>query len=101
MPDYNCWCIWDMDVPKNINPDTLPISSVLKKRLHEWESTFDETLDLGDHTKIGFDSEQEYIDFCNLGWNLLDDLRSEMPDFEWWYRDMRYPNLLREMPKKV
>ncbi len=98
MPDYQCWCVWDMDDPDNVNPDTLPISGELKQRLHLWECAFDETLDLVDHTNIGFRSERQYSEFYDLGWELFFRLQAELPEFEWWYRDRRYEHLLNRRP---
>ncbi len=71
MADYQCWCLWDMRDPRNINPDTLPISDALKEQLHAWEAAFDKTLDLDDHTNIGFKSDSEYCSFYELGWQLF------------------------------
>lgn len=98
MPDYQCWCLWDMIEPKNVNPDTLPISEALRARLHSWEADFDRTLDLVDHTNIGFHSEQEYQLFYDVGWELFASLGSELPDIEWWYHDGRYVGLLDKKP---
>lgn len=98
MSDYQCWCIWDMVDPDNVNPDTLPISDELKQELHNWESAFDATLDLIDHTNIGFLSEQQYNEFYDSGWELFSRLQSELPEFEWWYRDRRYPDILDRRP---
>ncbi|NIZ03548.1 hypothetical protein [Thalassospira lucentensis] len=99
--DYQCWCLWDMTEPDNVDPDTLPISNILKARLHLWEETFDKTLDLADHSNIGFNDEQEYHLFYEEGWELLNLLRMELPDIEWWYCDRRYVELLREKPSSV
>jgi hypothetical protein len=90
MSDYQCWCLWDMIDPKNVNPDTLEISEALRERLHSW-----------DPTRIGFEDEQEYNAFYEMGWELFDSLRSELPDIEWWYRDRRYADLLNAKPSNV
>ena len=101
MPDYQCWCLWDMIDPKNLNPDTLQISEPLRERLHAWEAAFDKTLDLADPTRIGFEDEQEYNAFYEMGWELFDSLQSELPAIEWWYRDRRYADLLNAKPSNV
>ena len=98
MPDYQCWCLWDMIVPRNVNPDTMSISEELKVRLHSWEECFDKTLDLSDHENIGFKNEQEYVSFYDAGWELFESLRSELPDIEWWYLDGRHAGLLDTKP---
>ncbi|MGV1754093.1 hypothetical protein [Agrobacterium sp. CG674] len=98
MSDYGCWCLWDMDEPDNVNPDTLQISEGLKQQLHRWEHAFDKTLDPTDHTKIGFHDERRYNEFYDLGWKLFFQLKSELPGVEWWYRDRRYNELLDRMP---
>lgn len=98
MADYQCWCLWDMIDPKNVNPDTLPIPKALMERLHSWELAFDRTLDLFDQTNIGFKDEQEYNLFYEEGWELFDALRVELPEVEWWYRDRRYAEILDARP---
>ena len=83
MVDYQCWCIWDMDEPRNVNPDTLAISQHLQTKLHKWESEFDATLDLTNHTKIGFKSKDEQSDFYDRGWLLFEELKAALPEVEW------------------
>jgi hypothetical protein len=98
MADYQCWCLWDMNDPRNVNPDALPISEELKKILHSWEEVFDQTLDLVDNTNIGFKDENSYNSFYDTGWALLALLRFELPSIEWWYRDRRFDHLLNSKP---
>lgn len=90
MTDYQCWCLWDMDNPQNIDPDTLPISSELKVELGRWTAQFDATLDLNDHTKIGFKTEAEYQAFYDRGWELAELIKQELPRVELWYFDRRH-----------
>lgn len=71
MADYQCWCLWNMDDPDNIDPETLSLSKEMKRRLFNWSLEFDKTLDLEDHTKIGFISDREFQEFYDQGWLLF------------------------------
>lgn len=96
MADYQCWCLWDIENPTNIDPQSLPLSEELKSRLRAWEETFDKNLDLRDHTNIGFRSKKEFDLFYDTGWDLFIELKKELKNIEICYKDGRNSILLQK-----
>lgn len=87
MPDYECWCLWDMVGVGNINPELLPISDTLKKDLNAWEIEYDSTLNWDDPIESGFATEDELVAFNNEGLRLLKNLQTELKDTKFFYMD--------------
>src|SRR5262245_17017201 len=78
MADYYCSPLWDRDGdPYNINLDTLPISSQLKRDLDEWAGRYDANFN-DDHTLIGFASPKDRIKFVEDGRELWTQLQVEL-----------------------
>ena len=99
MAEIQCWPIWDMSTSDNIDPAILPLSDKLVNELNEWSDRFDSIYKLDDpnfHLNIGFASRQEEEAFYDDGLLLLNKLREEMPDVDWWYRDQRCSGLLSQ-----
>jgi hypothetical protein len=78
MADYNCFAIWDVDAPDNLNPDELPISDALKSRIHAWEQKFDSTLNRADPASSGFITEEALRIFDSEGLKIWECLREEL-----------------------
>jgi len=80
MADYQCHPLWDMSPGKygDIDPNTLPISSELKRRLIDWARIFDDTLDVSDPVNSGFKSAEAKSTFEAQGVQLAKQLQSEL-----------------------
>jgi len=101
MAEIQCWGLWDLDNGNNIDPKSFNLSRKLLEDLDTWSSQFDKTYDLEAHNfhlNIGFDTEQDEDSFYNEGWILLSKLKAELPNIEWWYRDRRFPSVIKEKP---
>ena len=101
MAEVQCWALWNMVESDNIDPSSLPISKILINDLNDWSDRFDEIYKLDApnfHMSIGFESEEVENEFYNDGWLLHERLKSEMPNVDFWYRDMRYQELLQKRP---
>jgi hypothetical protein len=48
MPDYQCWPLWDVDEPDNVDPASLGITPALQARLRAWAELFEEGFDWDD-----------------------------------------------------
>ena len=80
MADYECFAIWDEDTVDNLNPDDLPISDNLKLKIHQWEETFDATLNRSDPANSGFSGRDDLRQFDEEGLKLWQQLRQELGD---------------------
>jgi hypothetical protein len=80
MADYHCFPLWEASrgVVGNIDPQDLPISSLLKQRLIAWAAKFDATLNMDDPVSSGFDSEQVANEFQQEGKILAQHLQEEL-----------------------
>lgn len=80
MPDYNCFPLWgaSADDVGNIDPEELPISTLLKKKLLDWSQKYDATLNLDDPIESGFRSEEEEQAFKSEGQALALLLQKEL-----------------------
>jgi hypothetical protein len=85
MADYQCYPLWGTTLEDlgDISPADLPISDSLRKDLLAWAGEYDATLDLDDHTNIGFESQASADRFMAAGHRLLARLREELgPDYQ-------------------
>lgn len=80
MPDYQCFPLWEARSGQvgNIDPNTLPISYVLKQQLLDWAATYDATLNMDDPTSSGFLSDEAEAEFKRTGIELENRLRVEL-----------------------
>ncbi|XKM13049.1 hypothetical protein RCS94_08445 [Orbaceae bacterium ac157xtp] len=89
MADHECYPLWfdsDNEVG-NINPETLPISNLLKKELNKWSDEYDNTLNMDDPLNSGFTTVDEEISFKEKGQNLRGKLQMELGnDYEVIYQ---------------
>lgn len=100
MPDYECWCLWDMDSGKkdrlyNVDPKTLPLSSGLKADLEKWEDEFDAILVRDNPIESGFETPAAEHAFVEIGWKLLARLSAELSEIEFYYFDISSSQLLK------
>lgn len=100
MADYGCWCLWDIDDPQNISPETLPLSISLKAALREWELKYDATLDRANPIASGFSSTCAAVAFNEEGWRLWERLRDELPNSNIMYFDNELGQVFRERPSR-
>jgi hypothetical protein len=103
MPEFECWCLWNMDTAindeeYNLDPEELPISEELKKKLSNWEDAFDKTLNQDYPPDSGFETEQEAQEFNETGWMLWEQLKKELPYVQFFYHDQKSNQLLSERP---
>lgn len=96
--DYFSWPLWDVDAIDTVDPQNLPHSKSLIRDLSEWQIRFDAILDTNDPTSSGFETQADEDDFCDAGWDLLDRLKTEMPNIEFTYHDKRYKKTLSSRP---
>lgn len=80
MADYECWPLWDMGFsgPRNLNPESLPISIPLRNGLLMWAERYDRTLDRTNPTCSGFSSRTEREQFVADGLVLAERLAKEL-----------------------
>lgn len=84
MPDYECYCLWDMDDPHNIDPNSLPVSDVLKSEIEGWENIYDQSLNLSDPMKSGI-KPCEMASFEEKGQKIFEALKRELPEYCFYY----------------
>ena len=80
MADYECFPIWysSDEGLENIDPELLPISTELKRKLREWSDKYDNTLNIDDPMLSGFRTEDEFYDFKREGEKLKEELSFEL-----------------------
>lgn len=78
--DYQCHPLWDMTpgMYSDIDPNSLPISTELKKQFRDWALAFDETLDMNDPASSGFKSDEAAAAFKARGRQLAERLQLEL-----------------------
>ncbi|WP_371804869.1 hypothetical protein [Candidatus Lokiarchaeum ossiferum] len=73
MPDFQCDPLWwgkDSAKVGNIDPNTLPISSFLKKKLFDWAKQFDSTLNLKEPNQSTEFEDLNMVKFQEEGKNI-------------------------------
>jgi len=78
MADYQCYPLWHVEEVGNIDPNKLPISTVLKKHLNSWAECYDETLVIEDPKLSGFKNDKEALAFEEQGQFLWQQLQKEL-----------------------
>jgi hypothetical protein len=80
MTDYGCFPVWEIDsaAPRNIDPQSLPISARLKADLEAWAASYDATLNLDDPAASGFHDADEEVAFRRTGVELGARLTAEL-----------------------
>ncbi len=78
--DYYSFPLWEASPGEvgNINPDELPISDNLKRRLLEWSDEFDAILNRDDPARSGFPSAEAELRFREAGRRLGEELKCEL-----------------------
>ncbi|ECI6492950.1 hypothetical protein AH716_004578 [Salmonella enterica subsp. enterica] len=90
MADYYCYPLWlsGDDEVGNVDPDSLPISALLKEELKIWATQYDATLNLDDPANSGFLSKEEEVLFKQKGRYLMSKLQEELgKDYEITYKE--------------
>lgn len=82
MADYQCYPLWlnSDDAFGNIDPNSLPISNVLKNELNSWSDKYDETLNLDDPLTSGFATLDDERVFRKMGQSLKEKLQMKLGD---------------------
>ncbi|TGK20282.1 hypothetical protein [Leptospira kmetyi] len=97
MTDYHCFPLWfydNLNSSDNIDPETLPISDALKKRLLNWATLYDQILNLNDPASSNFKSEQDANKFNEEGELLWKLLQEELGgEYKIYYYDMKTSKL--------
>lgn len=80
MADYQCFPVWEAGDGHfgNIDPQDLPISVDLTIDLANWARQYDETLNLDQPSKSGFNDEESELAFRRLGERLQTRLQNEL-----------------------
>lgn len=80
MADYQCFPLWEASPGEvgNVNPASLPISSVLQSQLMDWADVYDGTLNLENPACSGFMDTNAKAVFNMQGIRLADQLRNEL-----------------------
>ncbi|MDD7912017.1 hypothetical protein PUV47_18960 [Pseudovibrio exalbescens] len=99
MADYDCWPLWGVSNIGNIDPATLPLSSVLEKDLLNWARQYDATLNRSDPVQSGFRTREEAQAFNEEGWALWERLRVELEDIKVVYFDNELGRVFEERPE--
>ena len=84
MADYHSYPLWEASPGQvgNIDPNSLPISKLLREQLLDWADVYDKTLDIDDPAISGFSSVEAVNAFKAQGMNLADQMRGELgPEF--------------------
>ena len=69
MADYQSFPIWKIseNCVENMDPEKLPISKELVRRIRNWQIKYDKTLNLEDPINSGFKNESEVTGFDEEG----------------------------------
>lgn len=80
MPDYGCFPLWHSGENEvgNIDPESLPISSLLVSQLNEWAAEYDATLNQECPPESCFSSKEVEIKFLAKGYELASALKAEL-----------------------
>ena len=85
MADYECFPLWGQsdDLPINIDPQTLPLTSETVQELLNWADLYDGTLNREDPEESGFRTASEAEEFETKGIQLWQTLSDELgPEYE-------------------
>jgi len=90
MPDYGCFPLWhnDDDDVGNIDPESLPISSLLASQLKDWAAEYDETLNQEYPPESCFSSKEIELRFLAKGYELASALNAELGPITVTYYDI-------------
>jgi hypothetical protein len=84
MADYGCWPLWESGADVyNVDPESLPISTGLKRALANWATEYDRTLDRADPPRSGFPSVAAAECWLAIGDALAVCLRDELDAVGW------------------
>lgn len=80
MPDYDCYPLWVRDDAglENIDPNSLNISTNLKKSLEIWKKKYDSTFVRGNPIESGFKSKDDEKIFYEEGKKIYYELSKEL-----------------------
>lgn len=80
MPEYGCFPLWHNDQIEvgNIDPESLPITSLLASQLNDWSAEFESTLNQENPTESGFSSKEIEVKFLAKGYELASTLKAEL-----------------------
>ena len=78
--EYQCFPLWEASPGEfgNIDPETLPLSPDLRKRLYEWAENYDATLNMEDPKESRFANAKVESEFWEEGRAIAEDLRVEL-----------------------
>jgi len=81
-PEYQCWPLWSTDIffngAYNIDPDSLPISEKLKKKINDWREIYDATLNIDYPPDSRFADKKAFDFFKEIGREIRNNLQSEL-----------------------
>ncbi len=80
MADYHCYPLWQMNEAGNLDPDQLPLSTILKKHLKNWTEWYDDTLVTDDPLSSGFKNLRDSVLFEEEGKFLWQQLQRELDE---------------------
>lgn len=82
MADYYSFPLWENSPGEigNIDPESLPLSEELKKRLDSWSEKYDSILNDEDPISSGFETKEDELNFIREGGELAKCLQLELGD---------------------
>lgn len=82
MADYYSFPLWENSPGEigNIDPESLPLSEELKKRLDRWSEKYDSILNDEDPISSGFETKEDELSFIKEGYELAKCLQLELGD---------------------
>ncbi len=90
MADYGCHPLWDIGPtgPRDIDPQNLPLSESLIKKLEIWSRQYDETLNEDYPPDSGFPTTSEHGSFVMQGKYLAQEISKELgSEYKVFYYD--------------
>jgi hypothetical protein len=85
--DYGSYPLWGVDEVDNFAPEELPLSSETIADLHQWQDSYDATLNQDYPPLSGFSSAEVEANFKQEGVQLWKQLRQELSaEYEVYYQ---------------
>ena len=90
MPEHGCFPLWHNEENEvgNIDPESLPISSLLTSQLNDWAAEYEATLNQEYPPESCFSSKEIEVKFLAKGYELASALKTELGTVKVTYYDI-------------